>query len=66
MESRHRLLERQVRRYLGDQPLPEGIQMFLDAVNAAYDAFEKDQALLERSLDLSSKNCCRPIPNRRK
>jgi len=54
MESRHRLLDRQIRRYLGEQPLPEGIDQFLDAVNAAYDAFEQDRILLERSLDLSS------------
>lgn len=66
MESRHRLLERQVRRYLGDQPLPEGIQMFLDAVNAAYDAFEKDRALLERSLDLSSKELLQAYSEQKK
>ena len=51
----HRLLRRQLRRLFGDSPtVPEQWQGFVDAVDQAYEQFDEDRNLLERSLDLSS------------
>lgn len=53
--SHHSLLKRQINKYLGDDSaLPPGFDKLLDAVNAAYAAFDADRAMLERSLELSS------------
>jgi signal transduction histidine kinase/DNA-binding response OmpR family regulator len=52
----HRLLRRQLRKYLGvEDDLPEPMSRFIAAVDAAYADFDSDRALLERSLELSSK-----------
>ena len=51
----HRLLRRQLRRLFGDSPtVPEEWQGFVDAVDQAYEQFDEDHNLLERSLELSS------------
>lgn len=51
----HRLLKRQVKRYLGNpDALPPHWQALLAAVNEAYKQFESDHAMLERSLELRS------------
>jgi PAS domain S-box-containing protein len=52
----HRLLRRQLRKYLGvEEQVPAAIQRFMAAVDAAYADFDSDRAILERSLELSSK-----------
>ena len=52
----HRLLRRQLRKYLGvDDEVPAPLQAFVAAVNAAYADLDSDRAMLERSLELSSK-----------
>ena len=52
----HRLLRRQLRKYLGvEGDVPEPLRRFIAAVDAAYADFDSDRALLERSLELSSK-----------
>ena len=52
----HRLLRRQLRKYLGvDDEVPAALQAFVAAVDAAYADFDSDRAMLERSLELSSK-----------
>ena len=52
----HRLLRRQLRKYLGvEDEVPAPLQAFLAAVDAAYADFDSDRAMLERSLELSSK-----------
>jgi signal transduction histidine kinase len=55
MADRHNLLQRQIRRFLGNE---EGLswpeEQFLDAVDKAYRQADHDRALLERSMDLSS------------
>ena len=52
----HRLLRRQLRKYLGvDDEVPAPLQAFVAAVDAAYADFDSDRAMLERSLELSSK-----------
>jgi len=52
----HRLLRRQLRKHLGaEDEVPAELQPFLAAVDAAYADFDSDRAMLERSLELSSK-----------
>jgi len=55
MDEYHKLLKRQVAKYIGDEEIPEKFEHLLEAVNSAYNEFEKDKTLLERSLDLSSR-----------
>ena len=51
----HRLLERQLRRYLGSvDPIPEEWKRLIDAVDETYRQTDVDRTLLERSLDLTS------------
>lgn len=52
----HSLLKRQLKRHFGASvPAPPDWQAFLEAVNNAYREFDTDRAMLERSLDLSSR-----------
>jgi class 3 adenylate cyclase len=52
----HRLLRRQLRKHLGvEGEVPAPLEEFVAAVAAAYTDFDSERALLERSLDLSSK-----------
>lgn len=52
----HRLLRRQLRRHLAEgEKLPESIERLLDAVSAAYEQADDDRRLLERSLELTSR-----------
>jgi signal transduction histidine kinase len=52
----HRLLRRQLKKYLGiEGEVPPALQPFLAAVDTAYADFDSDRAMLERSLELSSK-----------
>jgi diguanylate cyclase (GGDEF)-like protein len=51
----HALLQRQLKRYIGNEALiPDGWQAFLEAVNEAYVDFDADRRLLERALNISS------------
>ncbi|PZV09240.1 MAG: sensor histidine kinase [Leptolyngbya sp.] len=51
----HRLLQRQIQRYLGDSTtLPDDWQKFLAAVSDAYYQADGDRARIERTLELSS------------
>ena len=50
----HSLLRRQLKRFFPDNDTPESLTPLLDAVNQAYQEFDNDRAMLERSLDLSS------------
>src|SRR5919109_2832209 len=52
----HRLLRRQLRKHLGaEDEVPAALKSFVAAVDAAYADFDSDLAMLERSLELSSK-----------
>jgi len=52
----HRLLARQIKRHLGDpSELPAGLAAFIVAVDEAYDNADADRLLIERTLDLMSK-----------
>jgi diguanylate cyclase (GGDEF)-like protein/PAS domain S-box-containing protein len=56
LELLHSLLKRQLKKYRVDsEVLSKQCQDFLAAVNEAYRQFDGDRAMLERSLDLSSK-----------
>lgn len=49
------LLKRQLKKLLGPgDPIPSEWQRFVDGVGQAYDQFDDDRNMLERSLDLSS------------
>jgi PAS domain S-box-containing protein len=52
----HRLLQRQLRKFIGrTDGFPEDIQRLLHAVSEAYTAGDEDRALIERSMELSSR-----------
>lgn len=50
----HRLLNRQIRRFLNPQLLDE-LEPFLKSISAYYEDVEKERRLLEQTLDVSSK-----------
>lgn len=51
----HRLLQRQIRRYLGDAPiLTPDVERLLGAVQDAYTQFDNDRHLTDRAMELSS------------
>lgn len=50
----HKILERQIRHFLNGN-IPAGADNFLKAINDSYVHFDEDRALLDRSLELSSK-----------
>lgn len=55
MKDLHRLLARQLRRYLPpNEPLSHRLETLLEAVNAAYYENDEDRRMMERSLELSS------------
>lgn len=51
----HRLTARQIRKLLPAHIKPEDIRAFLEAVDQAYYEADEDRALLERSIELTSK-----------
>ncbi|HEX2833950.1 MAG TPA: ATP-binding protein [Thermoanaerobaculia bacterium] len=53
--SRHPLLARQIQRVFGTAPLPEDISRLLDGVDHAYRENDRDRAMLERALEISSR-----------
>ncbi len=51
----HRLLKRQIRKWLGEEDaIPPDLMPFLRAVNDAYAQYDADRKLLQRSMDISS------------
>ncbi|HYP08753.1 MAG TPA: response regulator [Bryobacteraceae bacterium] len=55
MDPLHPLLRKQLKRYLGQQTVPEGWQRMLNAVSDSYAEFDADRRLLERAIELSGK-----------
>lgn len=52
----HRILQRQVRKIFGESPeLTPEVKRLLEAVDETYQHFDEDRKLIERSLELSSK-----------
>jgi two-component system, sensor histidine kinase len=55
MKNLHRLLARQLRKYVPDfKAGSENCDAFIEAVNQSYEHFENDKALVERAMKLSS------------
>lgn len=50
----HSILKRQLARYVEGE-VPEEMQEFLQAVDHAYEGFDRDRLMLERSMEISSK-----------
>ncbi|SEJ66438.1 His Kinase A (phospho-acceptor) domain-containing protein [Propionispira arboris] len=55
MDNLHRLLKRQIKNHLDNIEFTAELQSFISAVNQAYITQDKDRSLLERSIDISSK-----------
>ena len=52
----HRLLKRQLKRYLASvEPIPKEWQRFIDIVDETYRQADTDRLMIERSLELTSK-----------
>ncbi|MBL7942636.1 MAG: response regulator [Flavobacteriales bacterium] len=55
MKQLHRLLQRQLRKYLPDYSVyPGGLEPLIEAINQSYQHFEANQALVERAMRISS------------
>ena len=55
MNTLHRLLKRQVESHLNGVEITNEMKTFISAVNEAYISQDKDRSLLERSIDISSR-----------
>ncbi|MGK0279994.1 MAG: PAS domain S-box-containing protein, partial [Litorivivens sp.] len=56
MPDRHRLLKRQLKKFFGDtENVPQNILPFLEAINQSYIHHESDRNLIERTMEISSK-----------
>ncbi len=54
--SMHKLLARQLKRYFGEtEKVPADLDRFIQAVDEAYQHFDEDRTMIDRSLELSSK-----------
>ncbi len=52
----HRILERQIKRYLGEHAvIPPKLKALLESISETYTHLDEDRALLDRSLETSSK-----------
>ena len=54
MGEKHRLLIRQIKKYLGTETIPAGMETFFEAVSQAYHDFDNDRLMIERSMEISS------------
>ncbi|MCU0918080.1 MAG: ATP-binding protein [Planctomycetes bacterium] len=51
----NKLLQRQIEKFLGGgEAVPPGLEPLFEAISDAYDGFDADRRLIERSLDISS------------
>ncbi len=51
----NKVLERQVKKIFGSLVVPQGLEPFLKLVSDTYDHAEEDRLMIERSLEISSK-----------
>jgi signal transduction histidine kinase len=54
MDEFHKLLKRQLKKYLGEDELPDRLRPLLNAISEAYRQQDDDRQLIERAFDLSS------------
>src|SRR3989338_3194042 len=55
MADWHRLLKRQLKQRFGSKAPPPELRALLDVINQAYHEFDQDRLMLERSMEISSK-----------
>src|SRR5688500_4871606 len=55
MEERHKLLERQLRKYCGKLTLPAEVEDLLKAINCSYKYFDEDRRFVDRAMELSAR-----------
>lgn len=55
MDKINKILQRQLNKYIKEDEISEEFKSFIESVNSAYNEFEKDRLLLERSLEISEK-----------
>lgn len=55
MVELHKLLKRQLKKHLGISEIPSGMEAFIHSVNDAYVQNDSDKMMIERSLEISSK-----------
>lgn len=64
---KHRLLNRQIKKYLNDELLESGqLDQFLETVNLAYQNFDSDYHQLERTLEISAKESFKELSDLKK
>lgn len=51
----HKTLKKQIKKFFGAGPLTRELGEFLNEVSRTYRGYDEDRALLERSLEISSK-----------
>jgi two-component system NtrC family sensor kinase len=62
----HKLLKRQLKKYLGVIEIPDNIKPLINAIDEAYKQNDDDKLMVERSLELSSKELSEMIEQLRK
>lgn len=55
MEELHKLLKRQLKKHLSLSEVPVNLEPFINSINEAYKQYDDDKLMVERSLELSSK-----------
>jgi len=55
MVELHKLLKRQIKKHLGLTEIPDNLKAFINAIDEAYKQNDDDKLMVERSLELSSK-----------
>lgn len=55
MEELHKLLKRQLKKHLGVSEIPDNLKALIYSIDEAYKQYDDDKLMVERSLDLSSK-----------
>lgn len=53
MSEFHKILNRQIRKFFGDEEIPEDLRPFVEAVNRSYNNFEKDKLLSQHSFSIA-------------
>src|SRR3989338_7483307 len=51
----HKVLERQIKKFVGDGAIPKNLAKLFDEISKTYEHFDEDRVLVERSLEISSK-----------
>ncbi|MBU3187190.1 sensor histidine kinase [Clostridium estertheticum] len=66
MVELHKLLKRQLKKHLGLTEIPDNLKDFINAIDEAYKQNDDDKLMVERSLDLSSKELSEMIAELRR